>query len=64
MLQPENMLMKRGALLGSDPREDRKVCAAVSFFDYSAGTAAVFSGCYPATVSDSETVFLCAIGSN
>ncbi|WP_460616755.1 hypothetical protein [Hymenobacter ruber] len=63
MLQPKHPLMKRGTLLSGDPREDRKVCAAVSFSDFASGISAVFSGCCPATVSDSETVFLCAVGS-
>jgi hypothetical protein len=55
--------MKRGTLLGSAPREDRKVFAAVGFTDFTSGIFAIFSGCCPATVSDSETVFLCAVGS-
>jgi len=58
------MLMKRGTLLHSDPREDRKVFAAVGFTDFAAGISVVISGCCPATVSDSETVFLCAVGSD
>ncbi|MGY3089112.1 hypothetical protein ACVWYF_002152 [Hymenobacter sp. UYAg731] len=63
MLQPKNPLMKRGTLLSSDPREDRKVFAAVGFADFASGISAVFSDYCPATVSDSETVFLCAVGS-
>ncbi|MEL5995556.1 hypothetical protein [Hymenobacter segetis] len=63
MLQPKHPLMKRGTLLSSDPREDRKVFVAVSFSDFVSGISAVFSGCCPATVSDSETVFLCTVGS-
>jgi len=55
--------MKRGTLLSSGPREDRKVFVAAGFCDFASGISAVFSGCYPATVSDSETVFLRAVGS-
>ena len=55
--------MKRGTLLSSDPREDRKVFATVGFSDFASGISAVFSGCCPATVSDFETVFLCAVSS-
>ncbi|WP_460609238.1 hypothetical protein [Hymenobacter terrigena] len=63
MLQPKHPLMKRGTLLSSDPREDQKAFAAVGLFDFASGISAVFFGCCPATVSDSETVFLCAVGS-
>jgi hypothetical protein len=38
---------------------DRKVFAFTSFVDFAFGISVVFSGCCPATVSDSETVFLC-----
>ncbi|WP_190928071.1 hypothetical protein [Hymenobacter armeniacus] len=62
MLHPKHPLMKRGTLLSSSPREDRKVCAAIGFHDFSAGIAAVFLGYCPVTVSDSETVFLCTSG--
>ncbi|WP_345059812.1 hypothetical protein [Hymenobacter glaciei] len=64
MLQPKHPLMKRGTLLSSDPREDRKVFAAVGFSDFASGISVIFSGCCPATVSDFETVFLCAVGSD
>ncbi|MBU6120696.1 hypothetical protein [Hymenobacter siberiensis] len=63
MLQPKHQLIERGTLLNSDPREDRKVFAAVGFTDFAAAISAVFSGYCPATVSDSETVFLCVVGS-
>ena len=46
--------MKREMLHASDSREDRKVLAAIDF--------AIFSAYCPATVSESETVFLCAGG--
>ncbi|MFC6222764.1 hypothetical protein ACFP2F_05880 [Hymenobacter artigasi] len=63
MLQPKHQLIERGTLLSSDPREDRKVFAAVGFSDFAAGISAVSSCCCPAAVSDSETVFLCAVSS-
>ena len=56
--------MMRGTLLNSDPREDRKVFATVGFTDFVSAVSVIFSGCCPATVSDSETVFLCAVGSD
>ncbi|MFD2718308.1 hypothetical protein ACFST9_06255 [Hymenobacter monticola] len=59
MLQPKYLLMKRGTLLGWDPREDRKVLTAVGFSDFAAGVSVIFSACCPAAVSDSEAVFLC-----
>ena len=48
--------MKRGTLLGSNPREYRKVFAAAGLSDFTSGISVVFSGCCPPTVSDSETV--------
>jgi hypothetical protein len=56
MLQPKKMSMKRGSLLAKEPRAGRKVFATI---DFTVGVSVVFSDCYPATVSDSETVFLC-----
>jgi len=64
MLQPKNLLMKRETLLGSEPRVDRKVSAAIGFPDFASGISVVFSGCCLATVSDSETVFLCPLSSS
>jgi len=64
VLQPKNPLMKRGTLPGTEPREDRKVFATIGFPDFAAGISVVFSGYCPATVSDSETVFLCPLGSS
>ena len=55
--------MKRGAQLDREPREDRKVFGTIGFPDFVAGISVVFSGYYPATVSDSETVFLCPVSS-
>ncbi|UYZ59871.1 hypothetical protein [Hymenobacter latericus] len=63
MLHPKHQLLKRGALLDQAPRMDRKVCAAIGFPDFASGISVVFSGFCPATVSDSETVFLCPEGS-
>jgi hypothetical protein len=37
----------------------REVFATVGFSDCAVGVSVVFSACCPATVSDSETVFLC-----
>ncbi|MEL5995001.1 hypothetical protein [Hymenobacter segetis] len=59
MLQPKNLLMKRGTLLGREPRVDREVFSAIGYSDFAFGISVVISGCCPATVSDSETVFLC-----
>ncbi|MCC3154389.1 hypothetical protein Q3A66_11595 [Hymenobacter sp. BT770] len=59
MLQPKHLLMKRGTLLGWDPRMDRKVFATIGSPDFAFGISVLFSACCPATVSDSETVFLC-----
>jgi hypothetical protein len=59
MLQPKKMSMKRGSLLAKEPRADRKVFATI---DFTVGVSVVFSDCCPATVSDSETVFLCPPG--
>jgi hypothetical protein len=64
MLQPKNSLMKREALFGREPRVDQKVFASIGFLDFAAGISVVFSECCPATVSDSETVFLCLLGSS
>gem|GEM_PF-3087064 len=61
MLQPKNQLMKRGPLLGKEPRVDRKVFITIGFSDFAFGISVVFSACCPATVSDSETVFLCPL---
>ncbi|MBF9143540.1 hypothetical protein [Hymenobacter properus] len=63
MLQPKHQLLKRGTLLGREPREDRKVFAAAGFPDFTAGISVILSACCPATVSDSETVFLCPLSS-
>jgi hypothetical protein len=52
-------MTKRGTLLSKEPREGRKVFAIIGFFDVAFGISVVFSDCCPATVSDSETVFLC-----
>jgi len=64
MLQPKSLLMKRGTLLGKKPRVDRKVFTTIGFPDFASGISVVFSGCCPATVSDSETVFLCPLSSS
>ncbi|MDO7884220.1 hypothetical protein [Hymenobacter cheonanensis] len=61
MLQPKNLLMKRGTLLGREPRVSRKVFASIGFPDFAFGISVIFSACCPATVSDSETVFLCPL---
>ncbi|WP_152560051.1 hypothetical protein [Hymenobacter sp. IS2118] len=44
VLQPKPQLMKRGTLLGKDPREDRKVFATVGFSDFAAGISVAFLG--------------------
>jgi len=41
----------------------RKVFATIGFSDFAFGISVVFSDCCPATVSDSETVFLCPLSS-
>jgi hypothetical protein len=64
MLQPKNLLMKRGTLLGREPRVDRKVFATIGFPDFAAGISVVFSGFGFTAVSDSETVFLCPLSSS
>jgi hypothetical protein len=64
VLQPKNLLTKRGTLLGKDPRVDRKVFATIGFPDFAVGISVVFSDCCPATVSESETVFLCPLRFN
>ena len=56
--------MKRGPLLGREPRVDRKVFATIGFPDFASGISVIFSGCCPAAVSDSETVFLCPLSSS
>jgi hypothetical protein len=61
VLQPENLLTKRGTLLSKEPRVDQKVFATISFPDFAFGISVIFSDCCPATVSDSETVFLCPL---
>ncbi|MBO2029984.1 hypothetical protein J4D99_01165 [Siccationidurans ginsengisoli] len=63
MLQPKNLLTKRGTLLSKEPRVGRKVFATNGFPDVAFGISAIFSAYYPATVSDSETVFLCPLRS-
>ncbi|MET4107457.1 hypothetical protein [Hymenobacter sp. UYP22] len=63
MLQPKNLLMKRGTLLGKEPRVDRKVFAAIGFADFASHISVVFSGYCPTTVSEAETVFLCPLSS-
>jgi hypothetical protein len=64
MLQPKNLLMKRGTLLGWELRVGHKVFATTGFPDFASGISVVFSGCYPAAVSESETVFLCPLRSS
>jgi hypothetical protein len=64
MLQPKNLLTKRGPLLSKEPRVDRKVFATIGFPDFAFGISVIFSDCCPATVSDSETVFLCPLSSS
>jgi hypothetical protein len=61
VLQPKNLLTKRGTLLSKEPRMDRKVFATIGFLDFAFGVSVVFPKCCPATVSDSETVFLCPL---
>jgi hypothetical protein len=63
VLQPKNLLTKRGTLLSKEPRVDRKVFATIGFPDFAFGISVIFSGYCPATVSDSETVFLCPLSS-
>lgn len=55
--------MKRGAQLDREPRADRKAFGTIGFSDSVTGIFVVFSGYCPATVSDSETVFLCPVSS-
>lgn len=64
MLHPENLLTKRGTLLGKEPRVSRKVFATSGFSDFASGIFVVSFGYCPATVSDSETVFLCPLSSS
>jgi len=60
VLKPNKQLMKCGTLHQDVPQRDRKVLFPVSFSDFSS----VFPGfCSPA-VSEFETVFLCAVGSD
>jgi len=47
VLQPKNLLMKRGTLLGREPRVDRKVFATISFPDFAFGIPVVFLGVAP-----------------
>ncbi|WP_305029279.1 hypothetical protein [Hymenobacter convexus] len=61
MLQPKHLLMKRGALLSREPREGRKVVAAIGSPDFDAIISVVFSAGCSITVSDFETVFLCPL---
>jgi hypothetical protein len=63
VLQPKNLLTKRGILLPKEPRVGRKVFAATGFLDFAFGISVVFFGCCLAAVSDSETVFLCPLRS-
>jgi len=64
MLQPKSLLTKRETLLGREPRVGRKVFDTIGFPDFAAGISVVFSGYCPATVSDSETVFLCLLSTS
>ncbi|WP_460585893.1 hypothetical protein [Hymenobacter arcticus] len=64
MLQPKNLLTKRGTLLGKEPRGNRKVLVTIGFSDFAFGISVIFSECCPATVSDFETVFLCPLSSS
>jgi hypothetical protein len=50
-------------MLSKETRVDRKVFAIVDFPNFAFGIFVVFSSYYPATVSDSETVFLCPLSS-
>ncbi|WP_460611547.1 hypothetical protein [Hymenobacter terrigena] len=59
MLQPKQLFMKRGTLLGRESRVDRDVFAIIGSPDFAFGISVVFSKCCPATVSEAETVFLC-----
>jgi hypothetical protein len=63
MLQPKNLLPKRATLLSKEPRVDRKAFAIIGFPDFAFGISVVFSKYYLATVSESETVFLCSLNS-
>lgn len=51
--------MKRVILLDKEPRMDRKVFSFTGFSDFAFGISVVLSESCPATVSDSEAVFLC-----
>ena len=64
VLQPKNLLMKRGTLLSKEPRVDRKVFTTIGFPDFASGISVIFSGCCLVTVSESETVFLCPLSSS
>ena len=64
MLQPKNLLMKRGTLLSWEPRVGQKVFATIGSPDFASGISVIFSECCPAAVSDSETVFLCPVSSS
>jgi hypothetical protein len=61
VLQPKKLLTKRGILLKQEPRMGRKAVAATGFADVAFGVFVDFSDYCPATVSDSETVFLCPL---
>jgi hypothetical protein len=51
--------MKRGTVLGKEPRVDHKVFSTIGFSDFAFGISVIYSESCPAAVSDSETVFLC-----
>lgn len=53
--------MKRETLLSWEPRVGREVFASIGFSNFAAGISVVFSEYCPATVLDSETVFLCLL---
>ncbi len=56
--------MKRGTLLGKEPRVGQKAHAAFGSPDFASVISVFFSGYFPAAVSDSETVFLCPLSSS
>jgi hypothetical protein len=60
VLQPNKQLMKCGTLNHDVPQRDRKALSSIGFADFSFD----FSVFCSATVSDSEAVFLCTVGSN
>ena len=63
MLQLKNLLMRCETQPDREPRVDQKVFGTIGFPDSVTGISVVFSGYCPATVSDSETVFLCPVSS-